>query len=588
VVYDTASFNSVSRNLGWIRIKTEYADYNTFDQDIKIERILNPRSVLLDPNHQRLDGSDAEYGFIFEDMDKDEFKKSYPDAAVEGFENKNWCSDKTIRVADYYYKDYTEKTLVEYQILIGGIPVTYQGYKEELPEGVTIIRERKVELCEIKYAKVTGGEILEEGEFPGTYIPIVPVVGLEAYMDGKRSFYSLIHQAKDSQRMLNYWRSASTEIMALQPKAPFVGAVGQFDTYKKQWESANTENFPFLEYDIVVDPTTGAPAPMPQRQQPPMGSPQMMQEAMSAIDAIKGTLGMYDASLGAVTPDTSGKAIIRRQMQGDNATFHFVDNLAVAIRQVGRILVDIIPVVYSTKRILRIIGEDGKEELIPINQPVRKTDNGYTPDEQGDLFLRFDGKYDVTVDVGPSYATRRQETADKIIELLRIRPEFAEVAGDIFVKNLDFQEAETISKRIQSMMDPKLLGDDIEAQRMAAMNEAMQALQEKLAMTEQALLAKQQNEEFKNNLEAKKVENDTKKLMIEAAEAEARIAKMSAETRGAGLDAAQQMMAIIQDLSARLDDTTGALDMLLAKEEAAGVPETLDINTDGNPVPSGV
>ncbi len=570
VAYETAAFNSVSRNLGWVRVITDYADYNSFDQDIKIERIINPRSVLLDPNHQNLDGSDAEYGFVYDDMPKDVFRRKYPDALCEGFETTGWVGDKTVRVADYYYKDYETKTLVEYEMVIAGAAMTSTGYKDGLPEGVRIIQEREVKICTVKYAKITGAEILEEGEFAGVYIPLVPIVGLEAYMNGKRSFWSLIHPAKDSQRMLNYWRSASTEIMALQPKTPYLGAVGQFDTRKKQWEAANTENFPYLEYDMVVDPTTGVPAPAPQRQQPPTGSPAMMQEAMNAIDAIKGTLGIFDASLGAISPDTSGKAIINRQMQGDNATFHFIDNLATAIQHVGRIIVGIIPTIYSTKRVLRIIGEDGQEKMVPINQPVQEVDGGYVASEAGGMFLNFDGKYDVTVDVGPSYASRRQETADKIMELLRIRPEFAEVAGDIFVKNLDFQDAETIAKRIQSMMDPKLLGEDIEAQRMAAMNEAMAALQEKLAMTEQALMAKQQNEEFKNSLEAKKVENDTRKLMIDAAEAEARIAKMAAETRGVNAADMQGLMAIIQDLSERVADTSGALDVLLASEEGAG------------------
>lgn len=578
VVYDTAARNSVMGSVGWIRVGTDYAGYDTFDQEITIERIQSIRGAMLDPSHQKLDGSDAEYGFVYDEISRKDFEKQYPQAKCEDIASE-WLSDDKVRIADFYYKHYEKKTLVEYEI--DGLTGTVKGVamKDDVPFGAREIKTRETKVCTVKYAKISGGDILEEGSFPSSYIPIVPVYGLEVFLKGKRSFFSLIHQAKDPQRMLNFWKSASTEVLALQPKAPWLGAVGQFETYKKQWETANTENFPFLEYDMVVDPTTGTPAPPPQRQQPPVASSGMMQEASMSVEAIKGSLGMYDASLGGLQEmnDVSGKALIRQQMQGDNATFHFVDNLSIAIRHVGRILVDMIPRVYTTARIIRILGEDGAERMVPINQPVVMEGKEYRKADstKSDLFIDFEGKYDVNVEVGQSYATRRQEAANAVMELMRIHPAFGDIAADVLVQNLDIPNAEELAKRIRATMAPELLGEDAEAARLQQVTAAMAELQKKLELTEQALLAKRDNEEFKNNLEMRKIENDTLDLQIKAAKTEAEIAKMQAETSGVNVETMQALIAEIADLRAKTDDATSALDLLLSdEEEATGVPET--------------
>ena len=487
-VYDTASRNSVMGSVGWIKICTQYAGYNTFDQDIRLERIQNFKSVMLDPNHTRQDGSDAEYGFVINDVDKEVFKAKYPDAVCNGFNLAGWEGEDTLRVAEYFYKVHEEKTLVEFEYTTLNGPARSIRLKDEVPEGAVIIQERKTKICKIKYAKVTATEIVEEGSFAGEYIPLVPVYGFEAFTEGKRTFFSLINQAKDPQRMLNYWNSARAEIVALQPKAPFVGAVGQFRSYSDVWASANTSNVPFIEYDAVTTPE-GVPLPAPTRQAPPVSSPTLMQESAMAADSIKAALGMYDASLGAQTADISGKAIISRQMQGDNATFHFIDNLSVAIRHVGRILIGLIPIIYTGQRIIRILGEDGKDSMVPLNQPVVKVGNEYKPvgqvaDAQVSRMVSFDaGKYDVVVEVGASYATKRQELANAIVEIARINPEIMNVAGDLFMKSLDVPYAEDIAKRIRSTMNPALLGDDLEAQRLQQLTAAVQELQNKLQLT---------------------------------------------------------------------------------------------------------
>ena len=590
-VYDTAARNSVMGSVGWIRVCTDYAGYDTFDQEIRLERIQDFTSVMLDPNHQRQDGSDARDGFVISDMDRAAFEREYPDAITEGFPTASWGTKDTIRVCEYFYKDYEEKTLVEYSVNAGERLV---AFKDKVPEGATIIRERQSHVCTIKHKKFTALEFLgEESTFPGEYIPLVPVYGFESFVDGRRDFYSLIHQAKDPQLRLNYFISADTEVFALQPKAPFVGPVGSFNSYGQQWQAANQENLPFLEYDpVVVVGNSGESmlAPAPARQQPPTPSTALMQEIVSAAEAIKATLGMFDPSMGNQVGDVSGKAIISQQLQGDNATFHFVRNLGVGVKHVGRIIVGLIPIIYSGPRVLRILGEDGKESMVPINQPVIKQGKDYVKGS-GDLsqIIRFDaGKYDVVIEVGASYATKRQELANAIVEIARVNPEIFTVAGDLFMKALDIPGAEEIAKRIRATMDPSILGDDLEAQRLQAMTQAVQQMQEKLALTEQALLAKQNNEEFKNQLEAKKVENDTKKLEIDAAKTMAEIEKMRAEVTGIDERALVGIAQTIMDLQVRYSDIEGALNEILsakeseAEEPATGEPQSPEPNEEIN------
>lgn len=590
-VYDTASRNSVMGSVGWIRVCTQYAGYNTFDQDIKLERIQNFKSVMLDPNHTRQDGSDAEYAFVIDDVDKETFKAKYPDATCTGFNLAGWEGEDTLRVAEYFYKVKEDKTLVEFEYTTLMGVMRDVRLKEDVPEGAIVIQQRKTKVCKVKYAKLTATEIIEEGEFAGEYIPLVPVYGFEAFSDGKRTFFSLIHQAKDPQRMLNYWNSARAEIVALQPKAPFIGAVGQFKTYSNLWASANTANLPFLEYDAVTT-QEGVPLPAPMRQPPATSSGTLMQESAMAADSIKAALGMYDASLGAQTADISGKAIISRQMQGDNATFHFIDNLSVAIRHVGRILIGLIPVIYTGQRIIRILGEDGKDSMVPLNQPVVKVGNEYKPagqvaDQAVSRMVSFDaGKYDVVVEVGASYATKRQELANAIVEIARINPEIMNVAGDLFMKSLDVPYAEDIAKRIRSTMNPALLGDDLEAQRLQQLTAALQEMQNKLQLTEDALLAKQEDLRTKNELEAQKVANDTLDTQARVAKTMAEVEAMRAGNVGA--QAIQLITQAIAELKAQTDDVSGALNVLLASEEGAeeatGMPEmpAMMENTDND------
>jgi hypothetical protein len=487
VAYDTACENQVSYGEGYIRLLTEYCEDNTFDQDIKIGRVRNSFSVYMDPTIQDPTGADAKWCFVTEDITKAEFERMYPDAApittlqslgVGDQSISNWLNEDTIRIADYYYIDFDRTTLNLYP----GNATAFEGTPED--KQLRAIygkpkKSRESDRAKVKYCKINGYEILEEREWAGKYIPVIRIVGNEFEVDGRLYVSGLVRNAKDAQRMYNYWVSQEAEMLALAPKAPFIGYGGQFEGYENQWKTANTQNWPYLEVNPDVTDGQGGMLPLPQRAQPPMASSGLLQAKAGASEDIKSTTGQYNASLGMGSNERSGKAILARQREGDVGTYHYGDNLARGVRHVARQLVDLIPKIYDTQRIARIIGEDGETKMIKINpeqpQPVNKI-----VDQQGIVIEKIYnpgvGKYDVVAITGPGYATKRQEALEAMAQLLSGNPQLWAVAGDLFVKNMDWPGAQEMSKRFAKTIDPKFMSDGEDNPALQAAQQQMQAM----------------------------------------------------------------------------------------------------------------
>jgi hypothetical protein len=385
VAYDTACENQVSYGEGYIRVLTEYCDESTFDQDIKIGRVRNSFSVYMDPLIQDPTGADARWCFITEDLTKAEYERLYPNAApintlmslgVGDQSISQWISENTVRIAEYFYIEYEKATLNLYPGNVTAFDGTPDDKSLRLMFGKPL-RSRPSDRKKVKWCKINGYEILEERDWAGSFIPVVRVVGNEFEVDGRIYVSGLVRNAKDAQRMYNYWASQEAEMLALAPKAPFIGYGGQFEGYEQQWKTANTQNWPYLEVNPDVTDGQGAVLPLPQRAQPPMASSGLLQAKAGASEDIKSATGQYNASLGMTSNERSGKAILARQREGDVGVYHYVDNLARAIRHVGRQLVDLIPKIYDTERIARIIGEDGESSTVKMNpmqeEPVKST-----------------------------------------------------------------------------------------------------------------------------------------------------------------------------------------------------------------------
>jgi len=552
VAYDTACDNQVTYGEGYIRLLTEYCDENTFEQDIRIARVRNSFSVYMDPMIQDPCGADAKWCFITEDLLKEDYERMFPKAmpvtsimsqGVGDPSLTQWISSNTVRIAEYFYVDVQRKTLNMYP----GGQTAFDGTPEDeflRAQFGDPMRSREADRKQVKWIKTNGYEILEEQDWAGKWIPVVRVVGNEFEVEGRVYISGLVRNAKDAQRMYNYWVSQEAEMLALAPKAPFIGYGGQFEGYEHQWKTANTTNWPYLEVNPDATDGAGSMLPLPQRAQPPMAQQGLIAAKMGASEDLKTVTGQYDASLGATSNERSGRAILAREKQANTGTFHYVDNLARAVRYITRQIVDLVPKIYDTERVARIIGLDGQTQMARFNpmqpEPVREI-----RDERGIVIEKIYnpgvGKYDVVVTTGPSYLTKRQEAMDAMSQILQGNPNLWAVAGDLFVKNMDWPGSEELAERIKKSIDPRLLQDQDDPALQAA-NQQIQAMQQEMQQMAGMLQRVQQS------MEAQKLQVDQFK-----AQSDAEIKAYEAETRRlqavqAGMSPEQVQEVVMQTL----------------------------------------
>ena len=539
VAYDTACDNQVTYGEGYIRLLTEYCREDSFDQDLKIGRVRNSFSVYMDPTIQDPCGSDAKWCFLTEDLTKEEYERMFPNASPvssmmsQGVGDQSlsqWLSEDTVRIAEYFYIEHKSAKLNLYPDNVTAIDGTPQDKQLKLMFQKPI-RSRNVDKKQVKWLKTNGFEVLQEQDWAGKWIPVIRVVGNEWEVDGQLYVSGLVRNAKDAQRMYNYWVSQEAEMLALAPKAPFIGYGGQFEGYENQWKTANTTNWPYLEVNPDVTDGAGSALPLPQRAAPPLAQTGLIQAKMGASDDIKSTTGQYDSSLGAASNERSGRAILAREKQGDTGTYHYVDNLSRAIRYVTRQLVDIIPKIYDTERVARIVGLDGEVGMVKVNpqqpEPVKSIvdQTGIVMEKVYNLSV---GVYDVCVTTGPGYMTKRQEALDAMSMLLQSNPDLWKVAGDLFIKNMDWPGAQEMAARFAKIIDPKVMeGEDQSPemqqakQQIEAMTQHMQQMEGMLKRVEQSMEAQQ--------LDIKRFDSEVKAYDAETKRISAVQASMSEE-----------------------------------------------------------
>ena len=478
--YDWAAMYAIRMGRGYFRIVTDYEDNESFDQIIKIERIRNPFSVYLDPDHKEHDASDAMWAFETFRISRDEFEERWPDAEGEwpgeqiGEGMERWFEDDSVRVAKFYVIDIEER-----EISLIQHPLTME---EIIVDGKVdgAIQTRTVEDRLVKCYTLTPMDILEEDVIPGKYIPIVPVTGEEVDIEGRIYYKGLVRDIKDSQIEINLMRSTSVEQIALQPKSPWIGPKGSFSSTPNKWNNANRANYAYLEYDIVQ------PGLKPERQLPPPVQPALQEEIRIATEELKEITGIYQAALGARSNEVAGVAIKGRKIESDVSNFHYSDNLARSMKQAGRVIINMIPDVYPGPRIVSILQPDGAEKQVVVNQP--SVDPETQKEYNYDLSL---GTYDVTVDTSPSYTTQRQEAADAQMDLLKAFPQAAELIGDLVVNNMDWPQSEQIAERLRTMLPPEILQGES-----PAINQMVQQIQqESEAKVQQMMQLNQMYEE---------------------------------------------------------------------------------------------
>ena len=445
--YDTAFDYAVRMGWGYWRINTKYVSETSFDQEIFIDAIDNPFTVYFDPNSVLPDGSDAERCLITTVMDKKIFREYYPDAddganflqRSTGDDTGAWITKEDIRVAEFFYIERERAKLYLLSDGTSGFADSDNFFARVEASGLTVVDERDSFRKAVKWMKCTAMEILEEKTWAGKYIPVVPCYGAQVIIDDKRKKYGLVRFAKDPQRMYNFWRTSMTESVALAPKAKWLLAEGQDEGHENEWAMANIKSTPVLRYkqkDIE-----GQPAPAPTRLQPEP-PPTGIMEAAGAISAdLQMVLGVLDPNQ-LPSGNISGKALAGQQNQVDLSNFHFYDNMTRSIRQTGKIILDLIPKIYDTERVMRIIGSDGQPDMTTINQAnaIGEVLNDVTV-----------GEYDVVMDTGPVFQTKRQQAVESMMPLLTGNSELFNIAGDLVFRNMDFPGADVIADRLAAM-----------------------------------------------------------------------------------------------------------------------------------------
>lgn len=448
-IYTDAGEKAIAGGFAYWRIITKEMD-DSFEQEIFIEKIDNQFSVYLDPR--------GNYAFIREGMTKKEFEEAYTDKLVTGFSDSGtgdeyslWYEEDKIFIAEYFYKEKYDKTIAQcINLSTGNIEII--ELKDDITagdlssSGYQILKQKTKKATRVKWAKITGSEILEEGVWCGKDIPIIEVLGDRVNIAGKEYKRSLIRDAKDPQRMYNFWLGHMTETVALAPKAPYLVTPQEIKGFEPMWDEANLRNRSYLFFNPQG-------TRVPKREPPPQvpaGAAQMLQ--ISAGD-IQDTIGMYDASFGERSNERSGVAIGKRAARSDFGTYHFPDNFRRAVMDTIRIFIDVIPKIYDTERRVRILGEEGEEAIIEINKTIFNPVTG----EQVIINDLTAGKYDVVADVRP-YSTRRQEAEEKIASIIQGAPQVAPIMLPLFLKYSDIPGSEEAIKALKDNL-PSLMGN---------------------------------------------------------------------------------------------------------------------------------
>ena len=472
------------------------------------------------------DGSDARYAFVFDDIPKDEAEREYPElkdmftTAPLGNAGDGWLDEHHVRVAEYYRVHAKKDKLLHIVDKTSGSEQIIRKSKlpkellDLMPEGA-IQNERDIESPEVEWYKIVGNKIADRRILLGRYIPISRAVGDETIIEGELDRKGHTRALKDPQRMYNYQASANVEYGALQTKAPWVAPAAAIEGLETYWETANTKNHSILPYNHKDE--EGNDLTAPERAAPPAQAESFMKGMEIAAQDMMMVSGQYQADFGQPSNEKSGKAIQERQRQGDNATYHFIDGLAIMIRHLGKILIDLIPKIYDTPRTLRILAEDGTDSLVMLDPQAKQAYAEQKAHEKAQVQRIFNpnvGKYEVEADIGPAYATRRQEAWNAFEQIAANNKELMALIGDIMFQQADFPGAEKIAERMHNMLPPQALGQGMPpmvANLQAHLQQSQKAIEELIIQLAEAKLNATR---AKDDGEAKKYNAITERLEI--------------------------------------------------------------------------
>jgi len=592
--HDIGAMHSIYGGEGYWRVLTEYESPMSKDQVIRIRPINNPQLVYIDPDAQMPDKSDAQWGFIFEDVKKSMIEREYPDLKNEIYswqddKNSQWVTKDTVRIAEYYEVEFepdtvlfleNEKSILESK-LVDGVKREGDFIVSESGESIAIIDERETTIKKWKWYKLVGGheEPVDSRDWPGDYLPIISVVGIEVNVNGEIIRKGLVRDIKDPARMVNFAFSESVQTIALQNKIPYIAAAEAIEGYENEWGQSNQSNKAYLPYNAYDD--EGQPNPPPQRQPAITMPTAQLQLLQVATEEMRAASGQQNANFGIKSEASSGVGIQRLKAQGEIATFHFPDNLARGLKYEAVVIIDLIQKTYDTKRVVRVLGLDGSHEnaVLDPDHPQPYSEMQTSEEDIQKIFNPSLGQYDVVIDTGPSFQTQRQEGYASMMELASRSPALMQIAGDIIMRNADYPGADKIADRLAKALPPNLQeqkgGKDEQlaqvsqqaqqmSQQLQGMSQQLQETQAKLQQAESGLQKTQLEMQYKMQLAEFDAQLEEQKQM-RALEAQFRLEEYRAQLE----DQRKQREVEAQIYQSQLEAK--------AKREAEGIAMAVDL-----------
>lgn len=569
--YSTAAAFQVRAGIGWVRVTRDYAGDDTFDQEIFIRRVTDPLAIYCDPEAKEADKSDSRFLFVFDDVNKEEFDEAYPEWAGWAGQNAlgnvegHWVTKDHVRICEYFRRVEEKDTLCA----IRGPDGSYKTIKKSaLPKEIwqevdddPMVLKRVIYETKIKRYLIIGEKIAEETDEPGRYIPFSPAIGEETVIDGVLDRKGHTRALKDPQRIYNYWTSSAVEHVALQSKTPYIAAAAAIEEYESYWNTANKVNHSVLPYNAYDD--LGNVLQPPQRQEPPQMAQGYTMGMQVAANELMMVSGQYQPMMGEPSNERSGKALAERQRQGDNATYHYIDNMAICLRHVAKIVLDLIPHVYDTKRVVQIMAIDGKSYDVEIDPNAAKAyqqELNHAGEVAKRIFNPKVGKYEIQADIGPSYGTRREQAFDAYITLLTQAPAFAPSIADLLLQNADFPSADEAARRLRRMVPKQALGEG--------------PSQEELTMQQQLANSQGMLQKALDELAAARLQLKGKAEMRDIDAYDAETKRLQAVSK-AGIDMGQLRVVVAELMH---DIARTPLDMVLANAKT--------VASDGTPGPA--
>lgn len=464
----------------------EYEPDDFFRQVLRIEGIDNPLSVYWDPSSKKKDRSDAMWCFVLTEMSHDEFKQKYGDKKLEDFKSANeisphWKKEGIIVVAEYWVKVAKDKWIFYVET------VDEEGEKHtqilkvnkpsDVPGNMRVIKKRKDKTYDVFRYVMNGVEVIGKKEpWQGKYIPIIPVMGKERNIGGRKSIKGVMRDFKGPAQLFNYQKTTEAELLMLAPRAPYILEQDMITPENRnQWDDLYKRPASYVTYKRIPN----APGLKPERIFPPTIQSGLTESAQQLKEDKRDVTSMPEQRLGEKSNTVSGRAILALQRPSETATFLYGDNLAKSLIHLGRVFVDLIPKKYDTERIIEILGTDDTEEMVKINTPNDPSDEEKTfkksvNDKYNDLTV---GTYNTTVSVGPSHTTKRLEALASMLEYFAIDPEAASISRDLVAGMMDWPGADKFAERFKKTIPPELKERDEEEDNLAQ-QDIMQRTQE--------------------------------------------------------------------------------------------------------------